>query len=386
LISVVGDLKLGNFTLSFADLSVPVAGVPISVVRTYDTLNSEETDDFGYGWRMEFRDTNLRTNVPRTGSEEDLIFNPFFAGARVFLQLPGGKREGFTFQPKRAPGLRGSFLGIFEPSFIPDRGVTSQLTVPNTSLSVSATGDVFAYGSGQPFHPASPLFGNTYRLTTAEGITYEIDGTSGDLRTIVDLNGNEVKFDDNEIASSSGPKVQFERDAQRRIVSVIDPAGQEIRYTYDRFGDLTAVTDRAGNTTRFIYRSDRPHYLEKILDPLGREGIRTEYDESGRLTRTVDALGNAVRQDYDLANSTVTVFDQLGNPTKFEYDNDGNIVTETNALGEVIRRTYDSVGNVLEEINPLGQKTIRTYDRLGNVLTEKDPLGNTTYTVYGSNG
>ncbi len=40
LISVAGDLKLGNFSLSFTDLSIPLLGVPISLTRTYDSQNS----------------------------------------------------------------------------------------------------------------------------------------------------------------------------------------------------------------------------------------------------------------------------------------------------------------------------------------------------------
>src|SRR5262249_27349556 len=110
-INVAGDLKLGNFTLSFTDLSVPVAGLPITVSRPYDTLHAGTSEDFGYGWRLEFRDTDLRTSVPRTGDEADLIYNPFRDGTRVYVTLPGGKREGFTFHPTLAPGIRGSFLG-----------------------------------------------------------------------------------------------------------------------------------------------------------------------------------------------------------------------------------------------------------------------------------
>ena len=48
-VSVIGDLKLGNFQLSFTDLTVPVSGVPIIVNRTYDTLNAQQKEDFGYG-------------------------------------------------------------------------------------------------------------------------------------------------------------------------------------------------------------------------------------------------------------------------------------------------------------------------------------------------
>jgi uncharacterized protein YgbK (DUF1537 family) len=53
-VNVSGDLKLGNFQLSFTDLTIPVAGIPISVTRTYDTFTSSTRDDFGYGWRLEF--------------------------------------------------------------------------------------------------------------------------------------------------------------------------------------------------------------------------------------------------------------------------------------------------------------------------------------------
>ena len=45
-------------------------------------------------------DTDLRTSVPKTGFEEDLIYNPFFANARVYISTPGNGREGFTFRPK----------------------------------------------------------------------------------------------------------------------------------------------------------------------------------------------------------------------------------------------------------------------------------------------
>src|SRR5262249_51354788 len=51
LVSFAGNLKLGNFTLSFTDLSIPVSGIPITVGRTYDSLNAATRDDFGYGWR-----------------------------------------------------------------------------------------------------------------------------------------------------------------------------------------------------------------------------------------------------------------------------------------------------------------------------------------------
>ena len=129
IVEVAGDLKIGNFTLSFTDLSIPVSGIPITVTRTYDSLNAGSQDDLGYGWRLEFRDTNLTTSVERTSEfEQELgIYNPFSDGTRVYVTVPGGRREGFTFQPQRKSGFSG-YLAFYDPTFVPDRGC-DQLTL-----------------------------------------------------------------------------------------------------------------------------------------------------------------------------------------------------------------------------------------------------------------
>ena len=92
--SVAGDLKLGNFTLSFTDLTIPVVGVPITVTRTYDTLEASRQDDLGFGWRLEFRDINLRTSVPQTGMEEYGIFNPLRDGQPRVRDVAGRPARG----------------------------------------------------------------------------------------------------------------------------------------------------------------------------------------------------------------------------------------------------------------------------------------------------
>jgi RHS repeat-associated protein len=381
-ISVAGGLKLGNFKLSFTDLSIPVAGIPITVTRTYDSLDAANSEDFGYGWRLEFRNTDLRTSVAPTGSEADGIYNPFSDGTRVYVTLPGGTREGFTFHPTLAPGYAGSFLGIYRPSFTPDAGVTDQLSVPSFDLTLNDDGTVSAYGDGLAYNPASPAFDGFYVLTTKDGLSYQIDGSTGQLLTATDANGNTLTFSDSGIVSSAGPQVTFDRDPQGRITSVTDPAGNKITYQYGAAGDLTAVTNRTGDTTQFVYAAPRPHYLTQVIDPLGHAGIRTNYDDQGRLVAETDADGKTVQLSYDPTHSTETVKDQLGNPTTYEYDDRGNIVTEVDALGGVTKRTYDASNHMLSETDPLGHTTSYTYDGSGNVLTETDPLGHVTRHTY----
>jgi YD repeat-containing protein len=408
-ISVAGELKLGNFRLSFTDIAIPVTGIPITLTRTYDTLTSNNIDDFGYGWRMEFRDTDLRTSLGKDEQYEmfDIRSKGFKEGTRVYITLPGGKREGFTFKPTvnrlsgflgyaaSQGGVSGFDTNLYNPAFESDAGVTSTLSVRNPEasgnmLSRNLDTGMFRNLGAQLYNPADPYFGGTYILTTKEGIEYEIDGQTGDLRKVTDTDGNTLTFTDFDVTSSTGQKIVFERDTQNRITSVTDPMGQKVKYVYNDKGDLTAVTDREGNTTQFEYNNTQAHYLDKIIDPLGRTGIKNEYDASGRLKRILDANGNPVEMIYDPNNSIQKVKDALGHETVYEYDTQGNVVTEIDAEGKITKRAYDSNNNVLkttvisDRSGPDGFTTEYTYDSDSNMLSMKDALGNTTYYTYGA--
>ena len=381
-VDVAGDLKVGNFTLSFTDLTIPVSGIPISVSRTYDSLQAGRRDDFGFGWRMEFRDTDLRASLPPTGQEEYGVYNAFRDGTRVYVTAPGGRREGFTFRPERA-GDFANYLGFYKPAFVADRGVTSRLSVPDNVTLILVNGGY--YGLNElAFNPADSLnYAGRYSLTTKDGIAYTIDAVTGDLQSIGDTHGNTLTFTDADITSSAGPRVTFGRDPQGRITSVTDPTGRQVRYAYDLRGDLVSVTDREGNATRFVYNQpNRAHYLTEVIDPLGKSGVRTEYDAQGRLVTLIDAAGNPVRLAHDPSHSTETVTDALGHPTTFVYDERGNVVTEIDAAGGQVLRTYDGDNNTLTETNALGKTRSFTYDGNGNVLTATDPLGNVTRNTY----
>ncbi|UBF29556.1 hypothetical protein K9N68_14015 [Kovacikia minuta CCNUW1] len=229
---------------------------------------------------------------------------------------------------------------------------------------------------------------------------------------VSDRNNNTLTFTDAAITSSTGQRVTFERDAQGRIQSVIDPSGKRVTYAYDALGDLVAVTDRDNNTTQFDYNDNRAHYLENVIDPLNRPGVRTEYDDQGRLKRIFDADGHPVELTYKPGESIQEVKDQFGNQTIYRYDDRGNVLTEINAEGEITERTYDpndnwmrtetkilengtrlsttftydGNGDVLTETDPLGNVTRYTYDSYGNVLTTTDPTGLTVTNTYDAKG
>ena len=119
-------MKLGNFSLSFTDLQVPVSGIPITILRTYDTLQAGVTEDFGYGWQLEVVRPEIEIDYSTTGPPSfgsGRSYPTFINGTRVTVTTPEGVEEGFTFQWQ--PSSIGSFFGITRynrPSFISDQG------------------------------------------------------------------------------------------------------------------------------------------------------------------------------------------------------------------------------------------------------------------------
>lgn len=421
-IFIDGERKLGNFSLSFTDLSIPVAGIPITVVRNYSTLNASVDGELGYGWSLSYRDVDLRTSLSKTGDESGGLYTPFRDGTRVYVTLPGGQREGFTFRPK-AVGLfdpyqrerdvgpeaqSGSGLRqlYFVPYFVPDKGVTSQLTVLRQKLFKQGH-EYFQFGGGLPYNPADSTYGGSYTLSTKAGRTYRIDAELGSLTSVTDAAGDSLQFTDDRIESSTGAKVSFARDLQGRITTINDPMGGSIRYAYDATGNLESTTDRLGNKTTYFYLQSPRHFLDRYVDPLGNTGVKTNYDSSGRLTSVEDASGKPVSLTFDVTQGTETSQDPLGNRLTRQYDERGNIITIVDALGKVTRQsyddnnnllsitsalgftaefTYDSSGSVLSETNPLGETTLYTYDAAGRVLTTTRPDGATFTTAYNNIG
>ena len=371
--------KPGEFSLDFTDLSIPLTGIPIEVTRSYSSLDANFQGDFGFGWDLGLQDAQIVEAAP---NGTDLSFDNFFGGnsftvgTRVMLNTPDGRRVGFTFDPQ-IDGA--SFFGArYAPYFRPDPGVYETLEVPDFPLSVKSDGSVGLYLFGFTYNPSD------YILTTKDGTKYNYNQYQG-LQTVEDRNGNILTFADDGITSSTGVEIDFIRDAQGRITEITDPDGNSLKYSYDASGNLVEFTDRTNNETTFKYEGERPHYLTEIIDPLGRVGVRTEYDENGQISAIFDADGNVLDINYDSAASRQTIKDPFGNTTTFVFDERGNVIQEVDALGGVTARTFDANYNVTSETDPEGNTTSTTYDSRGNKLTETDGEGNTTTFTYNAN-
>lgn len=407
-VGLAGDFKLGNFQLELTDMYVEVAGIPIQVTRVYDTLDAGVEGELGFGWQLEFRDADLRVGLPDSGLEDIGIYSALRPGVKVYLNVPGEGRQGFTFNPdiRVLPGFGGNNLVLARPRFTADPGVTSTLSTGTSGyLQVNEQGELFAPG-GIPYNPASPDFGGAYTVTTETGITYRIDGATGQLDTATDRNGNTLTFSESGVLSSLGVELTFERDSAGRISSITDPNGNSVQYEYLN-GKLVSSTDRRGNITQYIYDPAQNNFLSEVIDPLGRTGLRTEYGPDGRLLgqsadfnnaevrfeqlledgRTLIRLADGSEQflTYDSRGRVTELVDQAGNTTKRDFDANG-LVREIDPLGNETRFVRNSNGDVLQQIGPDGSSIYFTYNIAGQVTSSTNAVGQVTTFEYDDSG
>jgi RHS repeat-associated protein len=299
------------------------------------------------------------------------------------------------------------------PTFIPDYGVTSQLITDQPHLLKTDDGQYVDTASNHAYNPADSVFGDSYVLKLRSGVELAINATTGDLASITDLSGNQLKCTGDGISATNlndpnalARKVQFEYDTAGNITAVIDPAGKRITYGYDGIGNLIGVTDRTGNTTQFTYR-DAPsatglgtthHYLDQIIDPLGVQAARTEYYPDGRIKKVTDAAGKTIEYAYDVAGRTETITDQLGYQTVQTMNQSGDVVRELRPDGGITTRAFDTNHHLLTQTVVVGQEdstqngetndltTVNTYDTAGNLTSTTDPRGLVTRMTYNEFG
>jgi RHS repeat-associated protein len=385
---VTQNQKVGNFTVSFNDLTVPVAGLPIQVVRTYDSRN-KAAGDFGVGWKLDIGSVSVATNGALGDNWTGTVSGGFFPNYCIQAAKPHvvtvtfSDGTVFQFQPALNPACQQLVpLSQTTVGFVP-----ISTTPPNVSL--------VAVGNNQPFvggefpgpielldlDEATTFDPDLYRLTMPDGRVLVISKQHG-LQSMADANGNTLAITPAGITHSSGKSVTFQRDGSNRITQITDPAGSTIEYAHNASGDLVSVTDRSNNTTTFTYNAS--HGLLTIVDPRGVQPIKNVYDDSGRLIQHIDAFGKTINYTHNLNARQEVVTDRLGNPTVNEYDTNGNVVQVTDAMGGVTSRTYDGRNNLLTETSPLGKTRTFTYDANNNRLSETDALNQTTQYTYNS--
>jgi RHS repeat-associated protein len=190
-----------------------------------------------------------------------------------------------------------------------------------------------------------------------------------------------------------------------QVTAMADPRGAVTRYTYDSKGDAASVTDALGHVTSFT-NYDGAGRLLRAVDPNGLVTMFV-YDARGRLIQTTagsettqiayDAAGNRVAVKaadgsvttfvYDAAHRLTGARDALGNGMAFALDGNDNrlqagLYDPANNLVQHRAFAYDSVNRLKGELGAQGQETDYTYDAQGNLTKVSDPLNHRTSFDY----
>ena len=380
-VSVEGQMKIGHFTLSFVDLAVPVSGLDIEIIRTYDSRDKQPRD-FGVGWSLDIRQGSYRNNrAPGDGwqLQTSLVDCDTALESKSHLtvvRLSDSEVYRFALRlfsgaPSTGGGCRASARFDYVDGPLP--GTTLDILGNDQVFWENGSNRVIDIDTFETFEPED------VRLTTRDGRVFEIDLNDG-VTLVEDLNGNQLSITPADITHSSGESIVFDRDAEGRIIEISDPHGMPMSYAYDMAGDLVVSIDRAANST--VYTYDDAHGLLDIVDPLGNRAVRSEYDAAGRLTATTDAAGRTLSFDHDVTARRDVITDRLGFVEVMEYDGRGNVVREIDKLGNVTQRSFDGNDNLLTETDALGRTTIYGYTANNELASVTDALGNTTSHTY----
>jgi RHS repeat-associated protein len=379
-VQVKGDQKVGLFTLTYQDLNLPAAGIPLTVHRTYDSRDKAK-GDFGIGWRIGLQTLRLRANRVLGTGWVRTVAGPLVSLVptsehKVSLTLSGGRVEEFDMIVSPTSNI-GSLDFTNVTGFQPRAGTLGQLqALGNNSLLIVNGGAEDELVDDSTLDTYSP---NLYLYTTSDGTKIEISPTDG-VKKVTDPNGNAVTFGPGGIQHSDGTGIIFTRDVKNRIVAITDALGNAQTYGYDANGDLVTHTNAVGGVSHFAY--DRNHGLIDIHNALGARVTRNDYDASGRLIAITDADGKKITFDLDAAAQQEIVTDRLGNVNQVLYDANGNVLSthqgvtiEGVLVAAVTTKTYDGQNNVTSIVDPDGRRTNSTYSAELQLTEVVDPTG-----------
>ncbi|WP_159613729.1 DUF6531 domain-containing protein [Glutamicibacter sp. JC586] len=211
-----------------------------------------------------------------------------------------------------------------------------------------------------------PIHGTRHFQYDAAGqLTAVANGVGGVTRYEYDVTGNLITTID-----PLGNVSSREYDDAGRLIAEIDPLGrktcagydaagrliwqrtgdeQELRWTYDRAGQLKTV----GTPTRVLaeYARDAARRCVSITDHTRSAGVPVEH------VLRFDGVGNLLSHTRD------------GQGPSWAYDSEGRVVSVTDPTGITVSYGHDLVGRVTVVEHPVFGQIVYTYDHEGQLVS-----------------
>ena len=213
---------------------------------------------------------------------------------------------------------------------------------------------------------------------------------AGRLDQIRDFNGNTVQMQWNEdegyitnVIDTVGGQYTFNYNTQYGLLTNVTFGQWQANFAYDAANRLISktLTNTSGiytniNTTWQFQYSPANGLLAGIIDPRGNTNQFVQYDQYGRMTNQLDALGRASSIRFGVpGNRQITRFDPGTNIWVETYDRKGHILAQQDPLTNITSYAYNASGNRISMTEPLGWQTTFSYDNRANVIASTNALG-----------
>ena len=157
--------------------------------------------------------------------------------------------------------------------------------------------------------------------------------------------------------------------------TLTDASGQVSTFTYNSYGQVTAIKNAKNETTTFNYNANG--YLQNVKSPINSTLVSFTYDSAGRVYSVKDASNYAVTNSYD-------ALDRL---TKVTYP-DGtfeqniykllNVERSRDRRGHWTQTFFNALGQVVGVRDPQGRTTSLDWCACGSLDSITDPAGSVT--------
>lgn len=391
----------GNLFLSGVDVHLPGKGVPINVIRSYNSRAGSINSVFGYGWQL---NVGMYLKYLDPGNSKVILLVDGDGSKHIFTQ-----RNGLWEEP---PGLHLN---------LKYKAATSTNPAYYVLTDKSQTNYYFDFNTGR-FEAIIDDNGNITDLAyNTDGTLANMTDPSGRVINFYYQNGKLVAITGNEIQTvryayntsgdlisvtkenSTGAileKVSYEYDGYHNIISVTDPKQNKSYVSYygsDRVYQIAySVTNANGvletHYTTYTYTQNIDTFVTEVKDP---KNVITRY--------STNANGNLVKIEEDYNPSTGNpqrtssfewlpkhelkeVIDPRLQKTILNYDENGNLVQLNNAKNQDKIMKYDSKDN-LEQVTNFGGETVKShFDTESNKTAEVNPLSGIEFNEYNDSG
>ncbi len=339
----------------------------------YDSLNRMTT----------IQDPRLITYLTNVYDSAGRVFQQYLADGTSFYQYnwtatsnttnvsfsanggSGGTPSYQVLNFRSCSGCSEGFLPLIsQVDVIDPRGFTRRVVFNSngyTSSDTRALGKTEQETTTFVYYPDNLLSSVTDQLSRVTAFSYDADANP---TSVTQLSGTS-----NAITATA----QYDSIFNQPIL-VTDPLGNNTRYSYDTYGNLTTLTDPLGHQMTFGYNGiGLPVSVTDALQHTTQMG----YD-LGDLVSVTDPMSNTTSVYRDGAGRITTKTDPLGNTTKYQYNPLNQVTQVTDPAQGITTVSYDVNGNLKSVLDPrqqgTGNKTAYTYDSFDHLLTRSDPL------------